>query len=129
MCWRVLEPSWKRLEASKSFEKPFQKRPDQTQQTLKSLWFSLHFKVVGLLGALSVLEATLRRLGAPGRPLEASWRSVLHVLDRFGVDVGPLGPPLGFQKRPQIDETSIRRLSWAPKWPTGPTLKNTIKPQ
>ena len=43
-----------------------------------------------LFGALGVLEATWRRLGASGKPLEASWRSVLIVWDRFGVDCGHL---------------------------------------
>ena len=46
----------------------------------------------------------------------------------MGAPRGRFGPPLGFPERPQIDDKCLRRHSWAPKLPTGTTLKSCIKP-
>ena len=56
----------------------------------KTIGFLCFLEPLRLFVALGVLEATWRRLGASGRPLKASWRSVLIVLDRCWVDLGPL---------------------------------------
>ena len=83
----------------------------------------------GRLGALGVLEATRRRLRASGRPLEASWRSVLIVLDRCGVDLGPLLIPTLGPKSSKKVSVGTCSDSWGLQEPFFSISKLTSNPR